>query len=144
MNLEGKGEILEEIGRLIHDQLDGNVEGAFLYCEATEDSASGYLLEEAGDRMIYHLADFEIVKAVMALVSLDPRRKRWQAMRYSMKDGRFTAEFDFPKDIDREELDTDRISRVLRAWAGNRPLDNTLAKEKVGHLFDHDVLYPDG
>jgi hypothetical protein len=136
MTMKESGEILEEIGRMIDDQLEGNSENAFLYSEVEQGSGFGYILEDVGDHLIYHLADTEIIWKVMALWEQLPKRKRWQALRYAIKDGRFEAEFDYPRDIDQDELDDDRVRRILRARAGNRQIDHTVAWEKSKHLFE--------
>jgi len=131
-----KGKILEEIGRLIDDQLEGKSENAFLYSEVAENMGEGYILEDAGDHLIFHLADHEIIWTALALWEKDPKEQRWQAMRYSLNDGKFSVEFDYFNEEDEEEISGERSTRVLEERAGNRPIDNTLAKEKVKHLFD--------
>ena len=139
MTMTDKGEILEEIGRLVDVQLNGNSENCFLYAEIEENMGEAYILEDGGDRMIFHVADMEIFWAAMALWELEQKRSRWQAMRYSMADGKFTAEFDYPEDLDQEEFSGDRAMRVLREYAGNRAMDNTLEIEKFGRLYGYDI-----
>mgnify|MGYP001202725922 FL=1 len=139
MTMTDKGEILEEIGRLVDDQLGGNSENSFLYAEIAKNLGSAYILEEDEGRMIFHVADMEIFWAAMALWELEPKRRRWQAMRYSMADGKFTAEFDYPEDLDQEEFSGDRAMRVLREYAGNRAMDNTLEIEKFRRLYGYDI-----
>jgi len=139
MTMTDKGEILEEIGRLVDDQLGGNSENSFLYAEIAKNLGSAYILEEDEGRMIFHVADMEIFWAAMALWELEPKRRRWQVMRYSMADGKFTAEFDYPEDLDQEEFSGDRAMRVLREYAGNRAMDNTLEIEKFRRLYGYDI-----
>jgi hypothetical protein len=139
MNMKEKGEILEEIGRLIDDQLEGKSENAFLYSEVAENTGSGYILEDAGDRVILHLADNEIVWTALSLWEKDPKDQRWQAMRYSLNDGKFSAEFDYFQEDDEEDLSSDRAYRVLEERAGNRVLDKTLEIEKFRRLYGFDI-----
>jgi hypothetical protein len=139
MTMKEKGEILEEIGRLIDDQLEGRSENAFLYADMAENTGSGYILEDAGDRVILHLADNEIVWAALALCQKEPKEKRWQAMRYSLNDGKFSAEFDYFPEEDEEEITSDRAYRVLEERAGNRVLDKTLEIEKFRRLYGFDI-----
>jgi hypothetical protein len=137
--MKEKGEILEEIGRLVDVQLDGNSESAFLYAEIAKNMGEAYILEEGGDRMIFHTADAEIVWAAMALWEKEVKRSRWEAMRYSITDGKFAAEFDYPEDLDPEEYSGDRAMRVLKERAGNRAIDNTLEIEKFRRLSGFDI-----
>ncbi len=139
MTMKEKGEILEEIGRLIDDQLEGKSENAFLYSEIAENTGEAYILEDAGDRVIFHLADDEIIWAAHALWKKDPEDKRWQAMRYSLNDGKFSAEFDYFQEEDEDDVDPDRLSRVLKERAGNRAIDNTLEIEKFRRLTGYDI-----
>lgn len=139
MTMKEKGEILEEIGRLIDIQLEGNSENAFLYAEIEENMGEAYILEEGGDRMIFHIADAEIVWAALGLWEKDPKEQRWQAMRYSLNDGKFSAEFDYFQDDDEEGGDPDRAHRVLEERAGNRPVDNTLEMEKLRRDYGFDI-----
>jgi hypothetical protein len=136
MTMKEKGEILEEIGRLIDDQLEGRSENAFLYSEIAENMGEAYILQDAGDHLIYHLADDEIIWTAHALWKSDPEDKRWQAMRYSLNDGKFSAEFDYFEEEDEDDIDPYRVQRVLKARAGNRKIDYTVAWEKAKHLFN--------
>lgn len=139
MTMKEKGEILEEIGRLVDVQLKGNSENAFLYAEIGKNMGEAYILEDGRDRMIFHIADAEIVWAAMALWEKEPKRSRWQAMRYSIADGKFAAEFDYPGDIDQEEFSNDRSTRVLKERAGNRAIDNSLEIEKLRRDYGFDI-----
>ena len=71
MTMTDKGEILEEIGRLVDVQLNGNSENCFLYAEIEENMGEAYILEDGGDRMIFHVADMEIFWAAMAIGAQD-------------------------------------------------------------------------
>jgi len=139
MSMKEKGEILAEIGRLIDDQLEGKSENAFLYSEIAENMGQGYILEDAGDRVIFHLADDEIIWTAHALWKKDTEDKRWQAMRYSLNDGKFSAEFDYFQEEDEEEISSERINRVLEERAGNRVIDKTLEIEKFRRLYGSDI-----
>jgi hypothetical protein len=137
------GVILEEIGRAISDQFDDSVESFFFLSEVGDNMGSGCILEDAGDRMIHNLPAPGIITMAIRLSELLPVEKRWQILRFSMRDGNFSAEFDYPKDIDQEESKADREDRILQAWAGNRQIDYTQASERFDRLVARVGLYPD-
>lgn len=138
------GKILDDIGSSIYDQLDGNVEGALFFSEVGDMIGSGWILEDAGDRMIFHLPENGIISMAIKLSELLVPEKRWQILRYSVREGKFSAEFDYPKDIDQTESEEDRSTRIQKAWAGNRLIDNTKAIEEFNRLVAGADLYPDG
>jgi hypothetical protein len=76
MTMTDKGEILEEIGRLVDDQLNGNSENCLSLCgNCRRIWAKPIFWRTAGDRMIFHVADMEIFWAAMALWELEPERQ---------------------------------------------------------------------
>jgi hypothetical protein len=142
--LEESGKILEEIGRAICEQFDYHVESFFFMSEVGDNVASGCILEDAGNRLIYHLPADGIIPMAIRLSELLPAEKRWQILRYSVRDEKFSAEFDYPKDIDQEESENDRADRILQAWAGNRSIDYTQALDEFNRFVAGADLYPDG
>jgi hypothetical protein len=52
-------------------------------------------------------------------LSIDPD-KRWATMTYVLRDGKFTATFRFPDEVDVEDFDDERIEDALRQVFGDK------------------------
>lgn len=118
-NLEN-GPILARIGEILYDLVGGEPDGLFIYAEVKRGWIFPSAFKDYGDRVKYLVHGHELTdKIYEAWLSEEPD-KRWRTMKYSVVDGRFLAEFQYPGEIDEAETPEDRRERVLQERYGNK------------------------
>lgn len=141
------GPILEEIGQIIAELVDGDPNGSYLYAEAEQGFQAPTLFKDHGDHIICYRPNIELCDAIEKLWETEPDDKKWQAMRYEVEDNRFNARFEFPDELNPDEWVDDRLERAVAERYGDRPItypkpDGTYQTLTLGDIPDDDETGP--
>lgn len=118
------GRIGEEIAR----RYDGDPNGLFFYVEIVEGMIDLSLFKDERENLRWvDLEMHDVSEAVFDAWYAEDADKRWASMEYMIRDGRFTASFKFPDEVDplhfdESRRDESRRDEVLRARFGNKPV----------------------
>jgi hypothetical protein len=125
MSINESGSLLERIGQMIAEVLpDGDPEGAFMYAEAGDQWVEAGIFKDLGEKVLYRDPSGALVKAILELWDAEPGRERkWSVLKYQLSQGSFSADFDYPNDLDPKESSVERRPRVLVARFGDKPVD---------------------
>lgn len=112
--------LLNKIGSILAQDTDYPLDGNFLYVEAASQMADMSIFKDMGDHLLFRLSMEDLFPTLLDLWEASDPKKRWAAMQYWIEDGRFTASFTYPKDIDRNESTMTRRDRIIRQRYGNK------------------------
>ena len=123
MDVLDTGPLYDEIGQLVARDIRLDPEGTFLYAEIEHGMIGSSIFKDVGAYVVYRDGSEELVDKMYELwLALDPD-KRWATMSYTLSGGRFDATFEFPDDINPDELYSERRPRVLTAKYGDKRVD---------------------
>ena len=117
------GPILEKIGQMIADILDGEPEGAFMTAEAGEAWVEASIFKDLGDRVLFRGPDVALFEALLELREAEEPNKRWTTMSFTINNGRFDAQFGYDDDVDQNEIGFERRERLLAERYGDKLVD---------------------
>ena len=134
------GPVLEKIGQIIADLVEGDPNGSYLYVEIEEGFQAPSLFKDHGDEVICYRPTVELCDAIEKLWEMEPNEKRWQAMHYEVVNSRFNARFEFADQFDSDEWVDDRLERAVTARYEGRPITYPKPDGKYQTLTADDVL----
>ena len=123
------GPQLEELGRLIAEDIDVDPDGVFMFVEAGDAWAGHALFKDMGDRVLYMEGSDDLEVALMDLWDMSPPDKRWSTMQYDIKDGRFTVIFGYEDVEDPDYDEFERRTELVRARFGDKPIDYSAVED---------------
>lgn len=121
---ESLGPLMNELGGEIAAITDGDIDGLYLYAEIEEGSPCAGVFQDEGDLVRYYDPTdrlFDLLLEAWTIEDPDPRR-RWTAMEYSVREGRFKTEFIYREELTEDETITDRRRRALKKRYGDKPV----------------------
>ena len=89
------GPSLEEVGRLIAEDVRADPEGAYLYAEAGPGWIEPSIFKDIGDRVLYRQGSDDLCFKLIEVWEAEETSKRWSALHYTIANGRFEASFDY-------------------------------------------------
>lgn len=122
MSSDRMAEMLNAIGQHIAEIIDAPLENSYLNAEAGENWAEVGIFQDLGQQVVYHDPNTELSLQVIALWDAADLQKKWGALHYDIKDGRFDARFEYADDWDPEETSIDRLGRALRERYADKPI----------------------
>ena len=123
MNPNDMGLRYARVGALLTDNVRLDPDGAFLYAEVEDGTIAASVFKDVGDRVVYRDPSDELTDEIYDIWELTDSAKRWFSMSYTIVDGKFSATFQFPEQIDRKEFFSTRRRRILREKYGDKPVD---------------------
>jgi hypothetical protein len=125
MTIRDSGPHLERLGQLIAEVLrDGDAEGTFMYAEAGDQWVEVGIFKDMGEQVTYRHASDELEIAILDLWEAETDiDKKWSVLHYTISNGKFSAEFQYPNDLDSDESSYERRPRALAARFGDKPVD---------------------
>ena len=91
----------------------------FLYAEAEPGVMGLGVYQDRADDILYVYCDTGLVDLLFAAWKAESAEKRWSAMEFLLKDGRFSASFSYEKF---KEFDGEREYRAFRRHFGDKPI----------------------
>ena len=115
--------LLDLIGQTVislNPKLDASV---LLYAQLATNMVDDILLvDQVADVLGFFPEEDKLMSLLLDLWEEEPVERRWAEIEYLVRDGRFTATFTYPEEIDPEEDDFDRRMRIIRKHFGDKPL----------------------
>lgn len=123
MNDEEIGAIYSDMGYVISEDIKDSKGDIFLYAEAQPGVISASIFIDVGDRIVYREASDELFDMIRDAWEGLEEKKRWSTLSYTISGKRFSADFQFPEEIDQKESQDERRDRILREKYGQTPID---------------------
>jgi hypothetical protein len=118
-----QGPLLAAIGDVLTEDVVGDPDGAFLYAEVQPGVVAVSIFKDVGDRVMYSYPSTRLADRLSeAWEALDPD-KRWTALSFTISGDRFSADFQFPDELNSEEDFDDRLEGILKDKFGEKPID---------------------
>jgi len=113
--------LLNEIGQILAEDTDHPLDGTLLYAEVDWNFVAPSIFKDLGDHILYLDPDLDILgSALLDLWKAEDRDKRWEAIEYVVRGGKFTATFTPASEIDPNEDSLDRRDRVVERHFGKK------------------------
>ncbi|BBD99260.1 hypothetical protein SAMIE_1027610 [Sphingobium amiense] len=120
------GPIFNQIGGELAHIVGGDPNGVFLYVEIGDRWISYSIFKADRDVIRYYDSNDETITDLLweawHAESKVGGIKRWSVMEYDIKDGKFTASFKYPDQVDVEVVDDERRQAAVRARFGDKPV----------------------
>ena len=118
-----KTEIMSnKIGQILAEDMQYPLENTLLYAEVDSNWASPSIFKDLGNQILFRRSYSKLTYPLLDLWELSDPDKRWSAVEYVVRNGRFDASFTYPEDLDPEEDRGDRRDRVVRKYFGDKPI----------------------
>ena len=113
--------LLNEIGQLLAEDDEYPLDGTLLYAEVDSNFVAPSIFKDLGDHVLYRDPDLDVLgDALLNLWNAQDRGKRWEAIEYMVRGGKFTATFTYPDEIDQHEDSLDRRDRIVERHFGKK------------------------
>jgi hypothetical protein len=113
--------LLNEIGQLLGEDDEYPLDGTLLYAEVDSNFVAPSIFKDLGDHILYRDPDLDVLgDALLNLWNAQDRGKRWEAIEYVVRGGKFTATFTYPDEIDHHEDSLDRRDRIVERHFGKK------------------------
>jgi hypothetical protein len=119
---ETLGPLLSEIGREAVEITGGDPNGIFLYVEAGDGWVGPSVFKDDGKAVRYFDPSPRLCDLLIEAWEAEEPDKRWAAMEYEIRDGKFDTRLKYPEDLKPDDDVDDRREAVLKARYGNRPV----------------------
>ena len=116
------GPALSAIGEQAAADLGGDPNGIYIYVEAGDGWYSDNLFRLEGEQIRFYSASDELGELIWELWNIGEPGKRWSVMEYEIKGDQFDVQFHYPRDVDVDDLDTDRRAEALKRRYGAKPV----------------------
>lgn len=124
MAIEQTERLLGEIGRLLADDNEYPLDGTLLYARLDHNWVAPSIYKDRGNHLVYRWPDLnQLGGALLNLWNAQDADDRWAEIEYMVRDGRFTATYTYPDDIDPEEDESERRDRIVRRHFGDKPIE---------------------
>ena len=117
------GHALEEIGRLLAEDVGTDPDGTFLYAEFGDGWVAPSITKDTGERVISPEPSFDLMENLMNIWEMVVPDKRWTSMQYEIKDGRFDVKFGYDEFTEANVHDVDRLEMLVRQRYGDKPIE---------------------
>jgi len=114
--------MLNAIGQILAQDQEFPLNNTLLYAEVDFNWVSPSIFKDLGDHILYRSSYNNLTYPLLDLWALSDLDKRWSAIEYVIRNGRFDASFTYPEDLDPEEDRGDRRDRVVRKYFGDKPI----------------------
>lgn len=115
--------LLNRLGSLLAEDRDYPIDETLLYAEVDGGYVRPSIFKGRGNHVIYRRPDLDtICDPLTALWETADPDKRWAEIEYLIRDGRFTATYTYPDEIDHDEEPLDRRRRIVARHFGNKPI----------------------
>lgn len=115
--------LLNEIGQILAEDTEYSLDGTLLYAEVDECMVAPSIFKSRGNHILYRWPDLDrISDPLLTLWAEEKPGKRWSELEYVVRNGKFSATFNYPDDIDPEEEPLDRRERIVKRHFGDKPI----------------------
>lgn len=115
--------ILNQLGNLLAQDNEYPLDETLLYAEVEGRYVAPSIFKGRGNSIVYRRPDLDtICDPLTALWEAAPPDKRWAEIEYLIRDGRFTATYTYPDEIDPDEEPLDRRRRIVARHFGDKPI----------------------
>ncbi len=115
--------LLNEIGRLLGEDIDYPSEPTFLYAQLDHNMIGESIFKNLGNQILFR---WPVIKdlpyALLDLWELQKREVRWMELGYLLEAGRFEVTYVYRDEIDPEEDIVVRRARAARRYFGDKPI----------------------
>ncbi|QJU56932.1 hypothetical protein HL653_03215 [Sphingomonas sp. AP4-R1] len=116
-------QLLSLIGEILNDDTKYPIENTLLYVEVEPGMVSSDIFKDGGTNVIYRwVLSSRLTEALLDLWEAADPDKRWAEMEHVIRDGTFHAHFSYPGEIDKEEDEFERRTRIVKRYFGDRPI----------------------
>ncbi len=123
MKATDQGPLLATIGAALAQDVLGDPDGAFLYAEVQPGVVAVSIYKDVGDRVIFSFPSGELADRLTEAWEGLARDKRWAALTYTIIGDRFSADFQYPDDLNSTESFHDRLDGILKSRFADKPID---------------------
>ncbi|WP_298669213.1 hypothetical protein [uncultured Sphingomonas sp.] len=118
--------LLVEIGQLLANDTEYPLDGTLLYAELDHAMVAPSIFKNLGNHVLYRRPDLDTLgDALLDLWEAQDSKPRWVEIEYLIENGRFTATYTYPDEIDPNENENDmfaRTKRIVRKYFGDKPI----------------------
>lgn len=116
--------ILVEIGNLLAEDTEYPLDGTLLFARLDRAFVNPSIFKNLGNQILYRRPDLDrLGEALLDLWEAQDTEPRWAEIEYLVENGRFTATFTYPDEIDTEDIcDLDRRDLIVRRYFGDKPI----------------------
>ena len=115
--------LLVEIGQLLAEDIEYPLDGTLLYAELDDNFVAPAVFKDRGNHILYRWPDLDrLGGALLDLWNAQEANDRWAEIEYVVRDGRFTATYTYPDDIDPDEDEFERRDRIVQRHFGDKPI----------------------
>ena len=128
--------MLNKIGQILAEDTQYPLENTLLYAELDFNWVGSSIFKDLGDHLLYRSPGIGLSYPLLDLWELSDPGKRWSAIEYVIRNGRFDASFTYPEDFDPEEDHGDRRDRVVRKYFGDKPIQYPSFSDDDDDVFE--------
>jgi len=116
--------LLVEIGALLAEDTEYPLDGTLLFARLDRAFVAPSIFKNLGNHILYRRPDLDkLGDALLDLWEAQDTEPRWSEIEYLVENGKFTATFTYPDEIDTEEVDAlDRRDLIVRRHFGDKPI----------------------
>ncbi len=115
--------ILNDIGQLLAEDVEYPLDNTLLYARLDRNMVAPSIYKNLGNHILYRAPDLDrLGDALLDLWEAQTQKPRWAEIEYLIKDGRFTADFAYPSEIDPKEDNFVRRDRIVVKYFGEKPV----------------------
>ncbi len=116
------GDLLNEIGQHVANDLGKFPEDVFVFIDAGDQWCGGAIFENLEDKVIYHDFSNEMGEVILRLWEAAEPDKKWSILLFDIKNGQFDAEFLYTADLEHHPFEYDYRQDALDARYGDKPV----------------------
>jgi hypothetical protein len=122
MTTKEMGDMLNEIGQHVADELGKIPNDVFVFIDAGDQWCGGAIFENLEDKVVYHDFSNEMGEVIIRLWEAADPGKKWSILLFDIKDGKFEAEFLYTDDLEHHPFEYDYRQDALDARYGAKPV----------------------
>ncbi len=113
--------LLNEIGQLLAEDTAYPLDGTLLYAELDSNFVAPSIYKDLGDHIVYRPPDLDrLGEALLDLWEAEEPENRWAEIEYVVRDGKFSASFTYPDEIDPNDDRWDRRDLAVERHFGKK------------------------
>jgi hypothetical protein len=139
MSNDQTAEMLNSIGQYMVHIIGDLYDNSYLHAEAGARWAEVGIFQDVGLEVVYHDPNTELSLQIIRLWDAAEPDRKWGALHYDIKDGRFDARFEYSDGWDPDETTGDRLERALHERFGEKPVIYPRAGPEFDDLTEADL-----
>ena len=122
MEQQSSERLLDQIGRLLAEDLEYPLDPTLLYADVQMDAVGASIFKNLGNHILYRRDVWRFCDPLLDLWEQADPKRRWQEIEYVIQGGKFEVTYTYPDQIDPDEEPFARRDRIIKRHFGDKPI----------------------